>query len=110
MQAKPMAIISYIICFIAIALTLWISSINLTEIVNRANGRYTFYSQRATLSDDEAVIYFSSWTLFFIFVCYLSIKRLLRKKYIWSIIYALVVLLAILLSTYVDTIFYNQLL
>ena len=109
MQAKPMAIISYIICFIGIAVTFWISSINLAEIVDRANGHYTFYSQRATLTDDEAVIYFSCWTLFFIFICYLSIRRLLRKKYIWSIIYALVVLLAILLSTYVDTLFYNKL-
>jgi hypothetical protein len=109
MQAKPMAIIGYIICFIGIAVTLWISSINLAEIVNRANGHFTSYSQRATLTDGEAVIYFSCWTLLFISICYLSIKSLLKRIYIRSIIYALVVLLTILLSAYVDTFFYNKL-
>jgi hypothetical protein len=109
MQAKPLAIIGYIICFIGTGVTFWISLINLDEIVNRANGRYTLFSQSAFLTDGEAVIYFSFWTLLFIFICYLSIKRLLKRKYIWSIVYALIVLLAILLSTYVDTLFYHQL-
>ena len=109
MQAKPIAVIGYVICFIGIAVTLWISAINLEEIGNRANGHYTFFSQRASLTDNEAVIYFSFWTLLFIFICCLSIKRLLKRKYIWSIIYALVVLLTILLSTYVDTLFYYKL-
>lgn len=109
MQAKPLAIIGYIVCFIGIAVTLWISAINLAEIVNRANGHYTFYSQRASLTDGEAVIYFSCWTLLFIFVCYLSINMLLKRVYNWAIIYSLVVLLTILLSTYVDTLFYHKL-
>jgi hypothetical protein len=109
MQAKPVAIIGYIVCFIGIAVTLWISLINFDEIINRASGRNTFYSQIAYLTDSEAVIYFSCWTLLFIFICYLSIKSLLRRIFIWAIIYALVVLLTILLSTYVDTLFYHQL-
>lgn len=109
MQYKPIAIIGYIICFIGTGGAFWILLVNVTEIVNRATGQYTFYSQRAYLSDNEAVIYFSCWTLLFIFFSYLSVKSLLRKKYTWTIIHALVVILTILLSLYVDTLFYHNL-
>lgn len=109
MQSKPITIISYIICIIGAVGSFLISLVNVTEIVKRANGQYTIYSQRANLSDDEAVIYFSCWTLLFIFFSFLSVKNLLRKSYTRTIIYALVVILSILLSLYVDTLFYHKL-
>jgi hypothetical protein len=109
MQSKPLEIIGYIFCFIGIGGTLWISSVNLTEIVKRATGQYTFYSQSAYLSDGEAVIYFSCWTLLFIFISYLSVKNLIRKRYTRAIVYASVVILTIIISFYVDTLFYHNL-
>lgn len=109
MKAKISTILSFIACLIALVCTIWISFINLLEIVARANGQYTFYSQRATLNDDEAVLYFSGWTLLFIVICWLSIKNLLRKRAADAIIYAVVLLLLILLSTFVDKLFYHKL-
>ena len=109
MQPKPLATIGYIICFIGTGVTCWISLVNLIEIVNRATGQYTFYSQRAYLSDGEAVIYFSCWTLLFIFISFLSVKSLIKKRYTRAIVYALVVILTIILSFYVDTLFYHNL-
>ena len=101
--------LSYILGFIAIICTLWISLLNLTEIVNRASGRTTFYSQRASLDDREAILYFSCWTLVFIFICYLAIRDLLRNKFLDSILFSISVLLLVLLSTYVDSMFYHKL-
>src|SRR4030095_8451906 len=108
-KAKISTILSFIACLIALVCTIWISSINLIEIVARANGQYTFYSQRATLSDNEAVLYFSCWTLLFIVICWLSIKNLLRRRAAGAIIFAVVLLLLILLSTFVDKFFYHKL-
>ena len=109
MKTKAIVICSYFICFIGLAFSAWISLINLEEIVNRANGQYTFYSQRATLTDDEAVVYFTGWTLLFIFMSYLTVRRFIKKKYMNAIISALFLLLFILLSNYVDKFFYYQL-
>jgi len=80
---------------------------NIEGIVNRANGKYTFFSQRASLSDGEAVIYFSWWTLLFIF--YLSLRNASKQKAVDSILYSILVLLLIILSMFVDELFYNKL-
>jgi hypothetical protein len=109
MKTKAIIFCSYFICFVGLAFSAWISLINLEEIVNRANGQYTFFSQRATLTDDEAVIYFAGWTLLFIFISYLMVRRFIKKKYVDAGICAVFLLLFILLSTYVDKFFYNQL-
>jgi hypothetical protein len=109
MKTKLVVASSYLICFVGLAFTAWISLINLDEIVSRAKGEYTFYSQRATLTDDEAVIYFTCWTILFLFTSYLTTKRLINKRYVEAIICAVFLLLFILLSTYVDKFFYNQL-
>jgi hypothetical protein len=109
MKTKAITFCSYFICFIGLGFSAWISLINLEEIVSRANGQYTFYSQRATLTDKEAVVYFTGWTLLFIFMSYLTIKRLIKKRYVDAIVSAVFLLLFILLSTYVDKFFYNHL-
>jgi len=83
--------------------------INVTEITERLNGRYTFYAQRASLTDDEAVIYFGMWTVLFILLSFLSLKNLIKKRFTLAIIYGTILLLVILASTYIDTLFYHAL-
>jgi hypothetical protein len=86
---------------------LWLLWINLAEIIDRANGRYTFFAQVATLSDHEAILYCSCWALLFIFLCYLSARSLIKEKYDRSIIFALIVFFTAILSVYIDTLFYS---
>jgi hypothetical protein len=109
MRTKVIIVFSYLVCLIGLAFAAWISLINLEEVINRMNGQYTFYSQRATLTDDQAAVYFTCWTLLFIFTGYLAIRRLVKKKYREAIICVVFLLLFILLSTCVDKLFYNEL-
>ena len=109
MRTKVIIVFTYFICLIGLAFTAWISLINLEEVINRMNAQHTFYSQRATLTDDQAVVYFACWTLLFIFTSYFAIRRLVKKRYREAIICAVFLLLFILLSTYVDKLFYNEL-
>jgi len=99
----------YVVSLSSVLCTLWICLINFKEIIERLNGRYTFYSQRASLTDEEAVIYFGMWTLLFIILSFLSLKNLIKKRFIPAIVFGAIVLLTILASTYIDTLFYNDL-
>lgn len=86
----------------------WISFVNLSEIIDRANGRYTMFSQMAILSDKDAILYCSCWLLLFIFLFYLSVRNLIKEKYNRSIIFSLIVFLTVLLSFFIDHLFYNR--
>jgi len=72
-------------------------------------GKYTFYSQRATLSDGEAVIYFGAWTVLFILISFFSLRSLIQKKFMLALIYGAILLVMIFASTYIDTLFYYDL-
>jgi len=109
LKNKILIVLSYIVSFSSFLCTLWICIINFKEIIERLNGRYTFYSQRARLTDDEAVIYFGIWTLLFIFLSFLSLKNLIKKKFIFAIVFGAILLLTIFASTYIDTLFYYNL-
>ena len=109
LNGKIVVAASYIISLLSFICALWICIINLTEIINRLNGQYTFYSQRASLTDGEAVIYFGAWNLFFIFLSFLSLKNLIKKRYTLALICGAVLLIMIFTSTYVDTLFYHDL-
>src|ERR1700722_6446366 len=98
-----------IFCLISYLLALWICIVNIGEIADRAAGHYTFFSQRANLSDGEAIAYFGSWTLAFIVLLILSLKNLIKKRNQQAGIYAVILILLIVLSNYVDTLFYNPL-
>lgn len=109
LNSKIVIAASYIISLLSFICALRICIVNFTEIINRLNGQYTFYSQRASLTDDEAVIYFGAWTLLFIFLSFLSLKNLIKKRFTLAIIYGAILLLMIFASTYIDTLFYHDL-
>lgn len=98
-----------IVCLISYLLALGICLVNIQEIADRATGHYTFFSQRATLGDGEAIVYFGLWTLAFIVLLFLSLKNLIKKRNPRAGIYAVILILLIFLSNYVDTLFYNPL-
>lgn len=106
---KIVIVLSYIISLLSFLAAFWICTINLLEIKKRLNGHHTFYSQRATLTDDEAVIYFGIWTLLFILLSFFSIRSLIRKKFAAAIIFGVILLVMIYVSTYIDTLFYRDL-
>jgi hypothetical protein len=83
--------------------------VNIQEIADRATGHYTFFSQRANLGDREAIVYFGLWTLGFIVLLFLSLKNLIKRRNSRAGIYAAILILLIVLSNYVDTLFYNPL-
>lgn len=97
------------VCLISYLLVLWICVINTQEITDRARGHYTFYSQRASLSDGEAIIYFGFWTAAFIALFILSFKNAIKNRIVHAGIYSVILILLIAISTYVDTLFYNRL-
>ena len=109
MNRKIVVALSYIISLLSFLCTLWICIINFREIINRLNEQYTFYSQRATLTDDEAVIYFGIWTSLFILISFFSLRNLIKKKFELAIIYGSILLVLIFASTYIDTLFYYDL-
>jgi len=109
MKTKIKVVLGYFISASVLTFSAIISFINLQEIINRASGRYTFYSQRASLTDGEAVFYFSCWTVLFLFVSYLTIKSLIRRRFENAIISSIFLFLFIVLSTYVDRFFYHEL-
>jgi hypothetical protein len=98
-----------VVCLISYLLAFWVCVINIQEIAERAVGHYTFYSQRAYLGDGEAVIYFGLWTSAFIVLFILSLKNLIRKRIARAGIYALILILLIITSNYIDTLFYSPL-
>ena len=110
MNNKIVIAMSYIISFLSLLCALWICIINFQEIINRLNGQHTFFSQRATLTDDEAVVYFGVWTLLFILLSFFSLSGLIKKKFALAMIYGAILLVMIFTSTYVDTLFYHDLL
>ena len=97
------------VCIISYLLALWICVLNIQEITDRVTGRFTFYSQRASLSDGDAVIYFGLWTSAFIILFILSFKNAIKGRIARAGIYSVVLILLIAISTYVDTLFYNPL-
>jgi hypothetical protein len=97
------------VCIISYLLAIWICVVNIQEITDRARGHYTFYSQRASLSDGEAVIYFGLWTVAFIVLFILSFKNAIKGRIVRAGIYSVILILLIAISTYVDTLFYNRL-
>ena len=107
MKRRLKDIVWMIVCLISYLLTLWICIANIQEIVNRAAGQYTFFSQRANLDDGEAIVYFGLWTLVFGVLLFLSLRNLAKKNNQRAGIYAVILILLIVLSTYVDTLFYN---
>jgi len=107
MKWKLKDIVWTIVCLISYLLGLWICIVNIQEIVNRAAGQYTFFSQRANLGDGEAIVYFGIWTLVFGVLLILSLRNLIKKSNERAGIYAVILILLIVLSTYVDTLFYN---
>jgi hypothetical protein len=109
LKEQNLKIFSYIACVIGLLCTIWIVATNIAEIVNRANGNYTFYSQRSTLTDGEAVLYFSSWNVLFVLLSYGTIRNLIKKKNSRSAVYSITLILLICLSFYVDTLLYHQL-
>jgi hypothetical protein len=109
MKEKTIIYSGYISCLTGFALSACFSFINIIEIIHRASGAYTFYSQRASLSDGEAVIYFSCSTLAFLFMSYVAVKYLIKKNYTDAILSSLLLLLLILSSTYADKFFYHSL-
>jgi len=102
-------IIWLIVCLISYILALWICVINIQEISERASGHYTFYSQRAYLGDGEAIVYFGLWTSAFIVFFSLSLKNLIKKRVVGAGIYAVILIFLIVISNYVDTLFYTPL-
>jgi hypothetical protein len=96
-------------CLISYLLALWICVLNLQEISERAAGHYTFYSQRAYLDDGDAIIYFGLWTSAYIVLFILSLKNLIKIRIARAGIYAVILILLIITSNYVDTLFYNPL-
>jgi hypothetical protein len=108
LNRRTVVVLGYIISILGLFCTLWICIINFQEIINRLNGQYSFYSQRATLTDAEAVIYFGVWTSLFIPLSFLSLKNLIRKKFPPAIIYGIILLVLIFSSLYIDTLFYHD--
>jgi len=98
-----------IVSLISYLLAVWICIVNIQEIADRATGHYTFFSQRANLGDGEAIVYFGLWTLAFIVLLFLSLKNLIKKRKPRAGIYAVILILLIVLSNYIDTLFYNPL-
>lgn len=98
-----------VVCLISYLLALWICVINIQEIAERAMGHYTFYSQRAYLGDEEAAAYFGLWTSAFIVLSILSLKHLIKKRIAQAGIYSIILILLIVTSNYIDTLFYNPL-
>jgi len=109
LKSKILIVLGYFVSLSSFLCTLWICIINFKEIIERLNGRYTFYSQRASLTDDEAVIYFGIWTLLFIILSFLSVKNLIKKRFILAIVFGTILLLTIFASNYIDTLFYHNL-
>ena len=97
------------VCLISYVLALWVCGINIQEITERAMGHYTFYSQRAFLGDGEAVAYFGLWTSVFIVLFILSLRNLILKRIARAGIYAVFLILLIVVSNYIDTLFYYPL-
>ena len=98
-----------IVCLISYLLALWICIVNIQEIADRAAGHYTFFSQRANMGDGEAIVYFGLWTLAYLVLFFLSLKNLIKKRNRWAGIYAVILILLIVLSNFVDILFYNPL-
>ena len=108
-NSKVVIALGYIISLLSLVCAVWICVINFQEIQNRFNGRYTFYSQRASLTDGQAVLYFGAWTLLFILLCILSIRNLMKERFRLAIIYGTILLGMIIASFYIDTLFYYDL-
>ncbi len=109
MQTKILRVFSFSV-FLVFGLlpTFWVSFINLAEIIDRTNGRNTIFSQMAILTKTEAILYCSGWTLLFNFLFYLSVRSLMKEKFVRSIIFSLIVFLTIIISLFVDTMLNNQ--
>ena len=102
-------IVWLIICLISYLLAIWICVVNIQEIADRVMGHYTFFSQRASLGDGEAILYCGVWTLVFVILLFLSIRHLGKKENRRAGIYAVILILLFILSDFVDTLFYYPL-
>jgi hypothetical protein len=102
-------IIWLVVCLISYLGALWMCAMNFQEIGERASGHYTFYSQRAYLGEGEAIVYFGLWTSAFIVLFILSLKNLSKERISRAGVYAAILILMIVCSIYIDTLFYNQL-
>ena len=109
MKQKSTLILSYVICILSYIVTIFVCVLNFQEISERAQGRYTFFSQRAWLTDGEAILYFTFWTAAFIFLGILSVKNIFKNRIDKATIYSGMLLALILAAAYIDTLFYNKL-
>ena len=109
MKQKKALVFSYIICILSYIVTIFICILNFQEISERAQGHYTYFSQRAWLTDGEAILYFVLWTTVFSLFGILSVKNILKNRIYKATIYSGILLALILAATYIDTLFYNKL-
>jgi len=97
------------VCIISYLVAIWVCFVNIQEISDRAEGHYTFFSQRAYLTDGEAIIYFGLWTTAFIVLFILSLKNAFKERISRAGVYGVILIGSIVASYFVDMLFYNPL-
>ena len=73
-------ILYYVLLTLAALTSIYFIYINVDEIIKRSAGQYTLFSQMSWLTDKQAVLYCSFWTLVFIILVTLLGHRLYHKN------------------------------
>lgn len=93
----------------ALVVGLYCIYIDLTEIANRLKGEYTYFSQRAWLTDKQAIIYCLLWALVYLILLSILIIKILSRNNKLTTIFSISILTITIISFWVDTLFYVEL-
>ncbi|MBS1659803.1 MAG: hypothetical protein JST68_01995 [Bacteroidetes bacterium] len=96
-------------CGISYFLVVWMCMVNIQEIMDRASGNFTYFSQRTYLADKQSIIYLGVWTVVLVLLSIFSLRCLIKKRVARAGIYAVILIFLVGISMYVDTLFYDPL-
>ena len=100
---------AFTLSILAFLIGLYCIYIDVKEIEERLKGQYTFFSQRAWLTDKQAIVYCLFWTLIYLTGLSLLVYKIQKRNNKMVIIISFSIIIVTIISFWVDSLFYFEL-
>jgi hypothetical protein len=102
---KIIQVVYLIFAFLSFLLGLDIAYVNLNEVIERARGNTTIFSQMSWLTNTQAIWYSLAWAILFVTLLITHIYYLIKKKKKLTALVSIAICILVVLSIFVDTLF-----